>query len=578
MHWVLCLLLAALFASSRCAGAPETFCHRERGDSSGRRHLTFLTRRTGQLELVQSIWGPEKNGQGLLECANSGDPELTESYLSLCEEAEPATPRGLRDAAYLAGEDSPCVDSSKSAFRRKRELPAARHKRSWMIPGTLWCGTGSVAANFTDLGVFDQTDKCCREHDHCRHTISAFSLKYGVFNRHLFTVSHCQCDRRFRNCLLGVNDTVSNLVGYGFFNVLKVPCFVFESRMQCTRLYWWGGCKKQSQAPFALLRGPTRYNSTYPEEEDKDMGWRYNKSQPNMPKETLLTAKPLSKQGGAQPPKQSTAQPLSKGNQKSPAQGTRQRTEKQGVTSHQKGSKKRGQSKLDSSGQQAVKTAKPPVTSKNVATTSSTATFYDGGQWLKIHREENDLPTVEPAFLGDDKSEKSDGVAHNRPSLVERKTEQHHKLKNCGCYKHLDRCEYKIPPYKKRFELHNTESRMLYHCNCTQRLARHLRKMGESNAVESLAVSYISFSCFNLQTREECDSGRCSVKYTAVLSRDHRLQRALRLKKNVENRARVAAAPKVKRQGLYENIQIKKGLVKLYDKCLEMVHAVQQQQ
>ncbi|KAG2471023.1 PA2G3 phospholipase, partial [Polypterus senegalus] len=461
MHWVLCLLLAALFASSRCAGAPDTFCHRERSDSSGRRHLTFLTRRTGQLELVQSIWGPERNGQGLLECASSGDPELTETYLSLCEEAEPATPRGLRDAANLVGEDSPCVDSSKRAFRRKREVRAARHKRSWMIPGTLWCGTGSVAANFTDLGVFDQTDKCCREHDHCRHTISAFSLKYGIFNRHLFTLSHCQCDQR---------------------------------------------CKKQSRAPFALVRGPTRYNSTYPEEEDKDMGWRArgtnNKSQPKMPQETLLTAKPLSKQGGAQTPKQSTAEPSRKGNQESPAQGTRQRTEKQGVASHQKGgSKKRGQSKLDSN-----------------------------------------------------------------------------KLKNCGCYKHLDRCEYKIPPYKKRFELQNTESRMLYHCNCTQRLARHLRKMGESNAVESLAVSYISFSCFNLQTREECDSGRCSVKHTAVLSRDHRLQRALRLKKNVEKRARVAAAPKVKRQGLYENFQSKKGLVKLYDKCLEMVHAVQQQQ
>uniref|UniRef100_A0A8C4THG2 Phospholipase A2-like central domain-containing protein n=1 Tax=Erpetoichthys calabaricus TaxID=27687 RepID=A0A8C4THG2_ERPCA len=89
------------------------------------------------------------------------------------------------------------------------------------------------------------TDKCCREHDHCRHTISAFSLKYGVFNRHLFTVSHCQCDRRFRNCLLGVNDTVSNLVGYGFFNVLKVPCFVFESRMQCTQ------AAKQERSPVA---------------------------------------------------------------------------------------------------------------------------------------------------------------------------------------------------------------------------------------------------------------------------------------------------------------------------------------
>lgn len=45
---------------------------------------------------------------------------------------------------------------------------------------------------------------------------------------------------RFRQCLLGVNDTISSMVGYSFFNILRVPCFELEQRRRCTQMYWWG--------------------------------------------------------------------------------------------------------------------------------------------------------------------------------------------------------------------------------------------------------------------------------------------------------------------------------------------------
>lgn len=45
-------------------------------------------------------------------------------------------------------------------------------------------------------GVFSETDKCCREHDQCKHTITSFHIKFGVFNGNIFTMSHCDCDNK----------------------------------------------------------------------------------------------------------------------------------------------------------------------------------------------------------------------------------------------------------------------------------------------------------------------------------------------------------------------------------------------
>ncbi|XP_075069117.1 group 3 secretory phospholipase A2 [Mixophyes fleayi] len=140
----------------------------------------------------------------------------------------------------------------------------SRIKRSWMMPGTLWCGAGSTAENFTNLGVFRGVDVCCREHDHCFPQIQAFEYQYGIRNYRLHTVSHCDCDERFRLCLHAVNDTVSTIVGIMFFNILEMPCFTLREEEQCVKWHWWGGCKTNGTVSKAELQEPATFNYTNP--------------------------------------------------------------------------------------------------------------------------------------------------------------------------------------------------------------------------------------------------------------------------------------------------------------------------
>ena len=55
---------------------------------------------------------------------------------------------------------------------------------------------------------------------------------------------------RFQQCLKNQQDSISDIVGVAFFNVLEVPCFVLEEQEACVAWYWWGG---YVAAPFNLL-------------------------------------------------------------------------------------------------------------------------------------------------------------------------------------------------------------------------------------------------------------------------------------------------------------------------------------
>ncbi|KAG7322510.1 hypothetical protein KOW79_013856 [Hemibagrus wyckioides] len=186
--------------------------------------------------------------------------------------------------------DGPCVDVGhlpelKAPVRRTRDVEnidrrtiyqnngesfqkLKRSKRAWMIPGTLWCGSGNKASDFSDLGLFEETDKCCREHDHCEQTIASFEFGFGIFNSNFFTLSHCDCDSKFRRCLHKASERMSDMVGYGYFNVLKMRCFEFSQRMECAERTWWGMCKHSHMTTYALLRDATEYNSTFSVVED----------------------------------------------------------------------------------------------------------------------------------------------------------------------------------------------------------------------------------------------------------------------------------------------------------------------
>ncbi|RZB89885.1 Phospholip A2 2 and/or PLA2G12 domain containing protein [Asbolus verrucosus] len=99
----------------------------------------------------------------------------------------------------------------------------AHHKNSFL--GTKWCGDGNISDSYDDLGKFVGTDSCCREHDLCPDSIAADKTKYGLENTGLFTRSHCDCDRKFYECLKNVDSISSKSIGFTYFTILGPQCF-----------------------------------------------------------------------------------------------------------------------------------------------------------------------------------------------------------------------------------------------------------------------------------------------------------------------------------------------------------------
>ncbi|XP_073674322.1 uncharacterized protein proca1 [Garra rufa] len=135
-----------------------------------------------------------------------------------------------------------------------------RTKRGFTYPGTLWCGAGNIADHYDQLGEFEETDKCCRVHDHCPYVIHAFSSNYGYTNFKWHSLSHCDCDNTLKECLRRVNDTSSRVVGQAFFNVIEVPCFDFSFEEQCVERHWYGVCKKYDRVPVAVIKESIPYD------------------------------------------------------------------------------------------------------------------------------------------------------------------------------------------------------------------------------------------------------------------------------------------------------------------------------
>uniref|UniRef100_G3PBF6 phospholipase A2 n=1 Tax=Gasterosteus aculeatus TaxID=69293 RepID=G3PBF6_GASAC len=242
-------------------------CLRSSPAGLGQTRVTFLREdATGVRSLYVSLWSEDARP---VTCQVNTNPTVTDRYFSVCNRSG-GQGREIRrkfNTSILLSPGSPCKLASSGVpefiFKRARrdatEGKVVRRKRAWIFPGTLWCGTGSKADEYEQLGMFESADRCCREHDHCLHVIPAFTGNYGVFNSNFFTVSHCDCDQRFRECLLGVNDSISSMVGYSFFNILRVPCFDLTQQRRCTEWYWWGMCKVAEMAPCAVFRSPLPY-------------------------------------------------------------------------------------------------------------------------------------------------------------------------------------------------------------------------------------------------------------------------------------------------------------------------------
>uniref|UniRef100_A0A8D8YWW6 Phospholipase A2 n=2 Tax=Cacopsylla melanoneura TaxID=428564 RepID=A0A8D8YWW6_9HEMI len=115
-------------------------------------------------------------------------------------------------------------------------------KADLIFPGTKWCGAGDIAANYSDLGTAAETDKCCRDHDHCTEYILAKGTLHGLKNTAPYTRVHCTCDQKFYDCLrtsANNGEQTSSMVGYMYFTMLEdQQCFKEDYPIvACTKKY-----------------------------------------------------------------------------------------------------------------------------------------------------------------------------------------------------------------------------------------------------------------------------------------------------------------------------------------------------
>nr|P16354.3 RecName: Full=Phospholipase A2 isozymes PA3A/PA3B/PA5; Short=PLA2; AltName: Full=Phosphatidylcholine 2-acylhydrolase [Heloderma suspectum] len=132
---------------------------------------------------------------------------------------------------------------------------------AFIMPGTLWCGAGNAASDYSQLGTEKDTDMCCRDHDHCENWISALEYKHGMRNYYPSTISHCDCDNQFRSCLMKLKDGTADYVGQTYFNVLKIPCFELEEGEGCVDWNFWLECTESKIMPVAKLVSAAPYQA-----------------------------------------------------------------------------------------------------------------------------------------------------------------------------------------------------------------------------------------------------------------------------------------------------------------------------
>ncbi|NXX19123.1 PA2G3 phospholipase, partial [Podargus strigoides] len=104
----------------------------------------------------------------------------------------------------------------------------------------------------------------------------------------------------------------------------------------------------------------------------------------------------------------------------------------------------------------------------------------------------------------------------------------------CRGYKHLDKCTHQIAPLEVKYQLRNGDTRTLFHCNCTRRLVRFLRRARDlSDAEVAVLANCIGTDCFVLELPSDCSPGKgpqhdCITAPRAVLVPAQHLKKTLR--------------------------------------------------
>ncbi|KAM6051625.1 group 3 secretory phospholipase A2 [Theristicus caerulescens] len=537
--WARGVLVCAAVCACACARAwpGGAVCARRAVGAGGARYVAFLSGGgPGPAALVESAWA----GRGRLHaCWARRDPRLARAFRAACARRPPAAPGAAlrRDLAALWRRRAACADPAPPGGRRRR-------RRGWTLPGTLWCGAGDSAGNASELGLFRGPDRCCREHDQCSAQISALQFNYGIRNYRLHTVSHCDCDARFRQCLLALNDTISNIIGVTFFNLLEVPCFVLEESEECVQWYWWGGCERYGVVPLARMVQQSQYHYSLPAEET---GSPAVKPRGKGRKSSRAGRKRL-RQGLGQNPglhqaqrPATTQQPwgpgiLSPASARDKAEPTaRHPAAQRGLGSSPPAAVTVLEQDL-AGGRQA-----PGGTQQGAgcsAYPACTACPEDGSIGCSLAMEvrkrqgESVLRAERAPQLGGPKASACRGRMPGLPLTAPLSSDAG---RVCRCYKHLDKCEHQIAPHEVKYQLHNTDTRMLFHCNCTRRLARFLRRARELSDVEvAVLADHITTDCFVLEPPTDCSlsegprNNSCITVTQAVLVPARHLKKTLK--------------------------------------------------
>lgn len=169
----------------------------------------------------------------VIDCNLLGNKELIEGALKFVPESlvTKVTEEEMEYFVDLCYNRTASKTKPQSIF----SLISDAFKSLFIFPGTKWCGAGNVARNYDDLGAARNTDSCCRNHDHAQDSIPAFGEKHSITNVNLYTMTHCQDDRRFYHCLLNDSSVPSVAVGKIFFNILRTRCFDFTFPKKCAR-------------------------------------------------------------------------------------------------------------------------------------------------------------------------------------------------------------------------------------------------------------------------------------------------------------------------------------------------------
>lgn len=127
--------------------------------------VSFILRENGthakSLVLYLSIWNEDRQ---LVYCKTNENDVVIERYLSLCSRRQNSEVVELSANSFnlsvMIGRDSRCYGHHKNDLQRTQLIQIGRQtagtrrrtKRAIIFPGTLWCGTGSKAFEYHQLG------------------------------------------------------------------------------------------------------------------------------------------------------------------------------------------------------------------------------------------------------------------------------------------------------------------------------------------------------------------------------------------------------------------------------------------